>query len=700
MQLANPATEIARFLDALDPPMKMSVSQAATQYLQLDDPGGYTGPWRAEETPYLIEPMDKLASRQHESVCFVGPARCGKTAGLLLGWMAHIIINDPGPLMVVHMTQDKAEQFSKVDVHNTLNASPELRDRLSPRAHHNGIRMRLLRNGMVMVFGHPAASHMAGSTYRYVMLTDYDRYPDKAGKGGNVYGLALKRTQTLMSRGKLLVESSPEHDIVDPNWRPASRHEAPPTGGIMGIYNRSDRHRWYWQCLDCREWFEAAPGLALFSLLPPEDELLEIVRGADLGKMATDTAKVVCPHCSSIIGPEHKSALNKSGKWVADGHTINQDGSIDGGKPSASIAGYWLGGVAAAYQTWTSIVHRYLMALRQYALAGDEGELRNTCNVDQGAPYMPRHLVEMARSDGALAEDLPRYVVPDQARFVIAAVDVQGGTKGRFVVQVYAIGPGMEQWIIDRYSITDSPRGEGIQIDPAGYPEDWDALTSRVINATYRTSGEYELRTLLTVIDSGGEAGVTANAYAWYRRIAQAGQQSKVMLVKGASTASDSPIRKANARDVRGKPLRDVPLVMVNTNFFKDTVASYRRRKAPGPGYMHYPEWLPDSFYDELAAETRDKSGKWKKVRARNEALDLWVYVLAGCWKLGAHKLKWDKPPPWAMPADENSQRVTADERREEQAGRQAKPPESKPSSIVSDFDAMPNINITNDSWT
>jgi phage terminase large subunit GpA-like protein len=69
-----------------------------------------------------------------------------------------------------------------------------------------------------------------------------------------------------------LVESSPGEPLKDPNWKPARRTRRRPLSGILGIYNRSDRRRWYWRCPHCNDRFEAAPGLSLFNL-PPEDQL-------------------------------------------------------------------------------------------------------------------------------------------------------------------------------------------------------------------------------------------------------------------------------------------------------------------------------------------------------------------------------------------------------------------------------------------
>ncbi|MCM4841582.1 phage terminase large subunit family protein, partial [Escherichia coli] len=65
-----------------------------------------------------------------------------------------------------------------------------------------------------------------------------------------------KRTTTFMSSGMTLVESSPGRDVKDVKWRRTSPHEAPPTTGILSLYNRGDRRRWYWPCPHCGEYFQ------------------------------------------------------------------------------------------------------------------------------------------------------------------------------------------------------------------------------------------------------------------------------------------------------------------------------------------------------------------------------------------------------------------------------------------------------------
>lgn len=63
---------------ALRPPNRLPVSRGAAQSLRIARPGGSTGMWNPAETPYMVEPMDMLASRRHSAVVFVAPAQTGK----------------------------------------------------------------------------------------------------------------------------------------------------------------------------------------------------------------------------------------------------------------------------------------------------------------------------------------------------------------------------------------------------------------------------------------------------------------------------------------------------------------------------------------------------------------------------------------------------------------------------------------------
>lgn len=673
---------------ALKPPARVTIAEGAAQNLKIVQTGGSADYWSSEETPYMVEPMNTLASRKHEGVVFVGPARTGKTESLITGWMANSIVNDPGDMAIIHMDREKAREFSLTTIDRALRNSENLKAMMSSNANADNTHDKLFKHGMWVRIAWPTVSNMSGSTYRYMALTDYDRMPDDIGGEGAAFYLALKRIQTFLSRGMCMAESSPGRDLTDPYWIPTTAHEGPPVGGIVGLYNTSDRRRLYWKCHDCFEWFEARPGVDLFGL-PNWLDLMEEIRSVNITAMAAKFSHVICPHCGSLHFPKQKKELNTKARWLADGLRLDRYDDLHGEALTSTIAGYWLGGVAAAFQPWHSIVTRYLQALRQYATSGMEEALKNTFNVDQGLPYISRHLVEAGMTD-TKPEDradtkLERYVVPEWARYVQASVDVQGGTKARFDVQVHAVGEFGEQALVNRFSITESRRdGIGQQwapIDPAGYAEDWDRITEEVVRSTYRTPIDgHEIRVRMTIVDSGGEDGVTARAYDWMRRCRRAGLANRVMLYKGlpgktGPTKVPTPlIRESMLGGRNPREKGDVPVYVCNSDLLADTVAANLKRTIPGPGYYHFPEakgpknpngWLPEAFFDEMKAEVRGEDGKWSQVKTRNETWDHlkmhWVAYL----RLGCDKIKnWSNVPDWAAPLERNSEVITSEQRR------------------------------------
>ena len=684
--------DVCRSWQAALPPNRVSVSEGAAHNLVIKRPGGAGGPWNPLETPYMVEPVDMLGSRRHSAVCFCGPAQTGKTVGLGEGWMAHAVVNDPGDMLIVQMTQDKAREYSKQRIDRAIKNSPHLWAQRSAMARDDNLHDKQFRNGMWVRIAWPTATNLSSTSYRYVFGTDYDRWPDNIDGEGDGFTLMGKRVTTFLSRGMVAVESSPGRPIVDPTWRPASAHEAPPVGtdetggGVLGIYNRSDRRRWYWKCPHCGDWMEARPGLGLFNL-PSDDELLESIRDIDIDKFARQHARAICPNSGCVIAPGLREEMNRNGRWLQDGLRIDALDRVSGDARTSSIAGYWLGGAAATYVTWEMLIRKHLQALLEFELNGSELQLMTTANTDQGIPYMSRLLAEAARAAerGQKTEvELQRYVVPDWARFLAASVDVQGGKNARFVVQVHAVGDHKRQQLVDRYPILWSKRpGMGEEfapIDPAAYPEDWDILTEKVVLATYKTSDPTrEMRVRATAVDSGGEDGVTANAYAWWRRLRRDGKglHDRVALTKGANTRVDWHIRETMVGGKQGSG--DVPLQLYDPNKFKDMVAHGLSRREPGPGYYHFPTprgplnpagWVTQAFFDELQAEVRQEDGTWMQIKPRNESLDLCCMILVLCLLMGTDKRRdfWAAPPAWARLATDptHSEMVTPEERREE----------------------------------
>lgn len=424
--------------------------------------------------------MNCTASREYDAVIFVGPARTGKTIGLIDGWIVYTIVCDPSDMLVVQMTEDKAREHSKKRLDRTFRSSAAVKKRMSPRRNDNNVHDKTFRDGSFLKIGWPSVNIMSSSDYRFVALTDYDRFPENIDSEGDGFSTASKRTTTFMSAGMTLVESSPGRDICDSKWRRKSPHEAPPTTGILSLYNRGDRRRWYWPCPHCGEYFQ-----------PAMDAMTGYRNEPDPFK-ASEAAYLLCPHCSGIITAEKKRELNSAGVWLREGQVIDRNGNVSGEPRRSRIASFWMEGPAAAYQTRAQLVYKLLTAEQEYEATGSEETLRAVINTDWGLPYLPRASMEQRKSEllEQRAEPVPSRSVPDGVNFLVATVDVQAGRHRRFVVQVTGYGSRGERWIIDRYNITQSLRsdcdGESQRIDPASYPEDWDVLLTDVFHKAGR----------------------------------------------------------------------------------------------------------------------------------------------------------------------------------------------------------------------
>lgn len=631
-------------------PRRMRVADAVAQYMRVPMGAGNSVPWDPLVAPYVIEPMNCLASREYDAVIFVGPARTGKTIGLIDGWVIYNVICDPADMLIIQMTEEKAREHSKKRLARTFRVSPEVVSRLSPNKNDNNVYDRTFLAGNYLKIGWPSVNIMSSSDYKCVALTDYDRFPEDIDGEGDAFSLASKRTTTFMSSGMTLVESSPGRDVKDVKWRRTSPHEAPPTTGILSLYNRGDRRRWYWPCPHCGEYFQ------------PCGDVVAGFRDIADPVLASEAAYIQCPSCSGRILPEQKRELNGRGVWLRDGESINADGSRYGDPRRSRIASFWMEGPAAAYQTLSQLVYKLLTAEQEYETTGSEETLKTVINTDWGLPYLPRASMEQRKREllEQRAEPVPSRSVPDGVNFLVATVDVQAGRHRRFVVQVTGYGSRGERWIIDRYNITQSLRGdsdgESQRIDPASYPEDWDVLLTDVFHKSWPLASDpsQQMRLMAMAVDSGGEDGVTDNAYKFWRRCRRDGLGKRIYLFKGDSIRRAKLISRTFPDNTgrtgrRAQAAGDVPLWLLQTDALKDRVNNALWRDSPGPGYVHFPDWLGSWFYDELTYEERSSDGKWSKPgRGANEAFDLMVYAEALVILHGYEKIRWPDAPEWA----------------------------------------------------
>ena len=661
---------------AARPPVRMTVSQAAEKFRKLNNPGSYVGPLLNDRTPYLVEPMDTLQSLQHRGMIFVGPAQSAKTE-MFLNWVAYGVKCDPADMMLVHMTQAAARDFSMRRIDRMHRHSPDVGEMLVGGKAGSNTYDKHYKSGMMLTLSHPSVTELSGKPVPRVFLTDYDRMPDDVDGEGNPFDLAQKRTTSFGRYGMTAAESSPGFEVQNPKWQRTSTHEAPPTKGILALFNKGDRRLWFWECVACHGKFE--PAFKLLSWPDTQDV-------AEAAEMTT----LKCPHCGidyhhdPMNGMPGKHEMNSHGRWIRDGQIWLPSGEVIGTAIRSETASFWLKGVAAAFlpEGWGGLVSKFILAEREYQNNGSESSLKTTVNVDQGEPYLPKSVANdrVPETIKELIAPFPSGWVPEWVRFLVATVDVQ---SNRFEVQVHGISLNWDVTVVDRFSIQKAKRldedNEHLRVSPGAHPEDWKLLMEQVLLKSYPLldgSGR-RMAVKLTLCDSGGKEGVTSAAYEFVRWLRtgkspeqaggdegtydwRPGMAGRFMLLKGAST-KDAPRIQVSYPDSQRKDRNagargEIPVLLLNVNTLKDMVDKRLDRKTAG-GRFIFPEDLDDNFYIELTVEVKDPAKGWINPRGfRNESWDLLTYCLAATLTptINIEHMDHENPPSWAAEWDAN----------------------------------------------
>lgn len=602
-----------------------------------------------------------LASPDLDAVIFVGPAQCGKTE-LILNWAGYCIRADPSDMTIFSPTQNNARDFSNRRI-DRLHRDSELvgKELLEARDADNKFDKHY-KNGSILGLAWPTKAELAGKPIPRIALTDRDRMDDDIEDEGDPFDLATKRTTSFGSFAMTLCESSPSRDIKDYRYVPKTRHEAPPCDGILELYNRGDRRRWYIPCGRCGEFLE------------PRFELLEWEPIPSILD-AAESVRLKCPICEGRVHPDERFTLAQNGLWLPDGCSI-VNGEVSGTPRRTKFASYWLEGSSAAFTNWPKLVASYLTAEEAFDSTMNEEPLKKFYNTDLGRPYKPKAMEHERTPEDmmAVAEDFGRneetgdIEIISEVAFLIATVDVQ---KNMFVVQVWGIIPGepYDIVLVDRYDIRKSKDrydadGDKEWVKPGTYLEDWDLVYDQVIKKTYPMQGRDE-RMAIRIIgcDSGGKAGVTANAYAFWRLMKAIGLGNRFLLLKGTGRPTAPQVQetwpdasdKKNLATARG----DVPVWQLNSNQLKNEANNRLASQVKNKGMVRIPKWMPDWLFKEFCSEILKDKG-WVKAPGirNNEAWDLLYYAIGLCMSKYIRCERptfWDKVPVWADPNDENN---------------------------------------------
>lgn len=663
---------LADSMPLLDAPSRMAPTEAASRYIRVETRGVWQN-FDPDVTPYMIEPANSVQSRLYKGGAFVGPSQSGKTMALITTAL-HPVVCDPKPVLIIHMDRPSRDRWVEESLNPVIQNSPDVKDRLG-RSRDDDTFSRKRFKGMRLNLGYPTPQWLSSAKYGLVAMTDYDHFPPELGvrkeaPEGTPFDMGMQRIKTFLSRGFVFAESTPAWPVIDPDWQPSkdAPHALPPVRfGIVPLYNRGTRGRWYWECRDCGELYEPT-----FERLHYDHTLSP--------REAGEQAEMECAHCGSLVAANHKNEFNRrahrgQGGWL---HEAERDGKLvpfgDSGIRGTEIASWALNGAAATFANWSDLVARRMEALRHLADLGEDIQLSRFYYTDLGVPYIR----PSGNEDGGLsvqylrdtARPVQKGIAPDWVRFVTITVDVQ---DAYFPVQVTGFGEDGTSVVIDRFDITQPPAGapdakadadgNRRRIRPPRYEEDWAALVPLAERVVPVEGQAFGLRPLGVVVDFQGSPGVSDNAEKFLLGRRRAGQGSLWRLSRGLGGWKVPRIRYASPeRGSGGKAARNIKLLSMGVDRIKDTVsAALAKAEVGATGAMYLGDWMSENkdMLQEYVAEERGSDGWVKKPgQVRNEGTDLSVQARALAEHKGLLRIDPLNPPVWAIGGAQNSNAV------------------------------------------
>ena len=601
--LASAEAAVLRGLAAaMVPPPPPDITRWCEENIVFDERSPIPGPFRIERFPFLRE-IHEVLSPEHPAreVTVRGSAQWGKTVSLLNPTVA--AWHEYGPLdsLVVHPTTSAATEWVRNKWMPMRRQAPSLREifgegrgeQTDTLSNQETIR----RDGSLKVVSAGSPDDLAGTTRRLVIMDDAAKF--EMTPKGDPEQLAASRASGFED-AKIVRISTPQ--ILG-------------TCRITRAFLRSDQRFYHVPCPHCG------------NMAPLTWENFR--RSIDPERL--HAAHFTCEACNGAIAHSHKVAMIGAGRWVAH-------------NPRGDHPGFHLWRAYVPQRDWASIAVEYAQVMGWTGLTvtqASEEEIRGQVEAGTEQTYwndvlgLPFEQASKGPDWEALRDRtenaepgtvLARGVVPSCGVLLTAGVDCQAD---RIEVSIVAYGRNYRRWVVDHVVI---PHHVG--------DDDGRAALDALLKATWRTDLGLRLPLDMMAVDEGS---FTEDVRDWAKRH----PWTRVILIKGASTAN-GPIlrpqadRKANGRQVR----RQKRGWMLNVSQLKGDFYGWLAKEDPTErGYVAFALGLGDEYYRQITSEVRvlkrAPSGtmvaRWELVETgrRNECLDTMNYSEAAARKKG-----------------------------------------------------------------
>ena len=588
------------------------------------------GLYRSIAVPNMRAPQADFTDDEVEIIVLMAAVQVTKST-TMYNMLGYCIDEQPGPAGWVVPTENAVGVASGV-VKAMTHDSPAV------RRHWDGTPRALSLNKHVfdtmtvnfMWAGSPTT--LAMRSQRYLFIDEPDKFVLFSGRDANPIDLAIWRTTTYAD-AKVVIACTP----------------TTPDGQIATWYGGSNEQQYYCPCPHCGE-FRVWKFVQLKcpKTLRDPDEII-----------ASEDVWYECEVCGCKIREDVKAELVSAGKWLPNGRTMDADGNISGrAKRTKRISGYQVSALLSPFPkvTWPRILAHWFQSNTAEGIAA--GALMNFHNNIEGIPHVEAGRRLKAKDLHRLTGGFSKGTVPDWCRLLVASADYHETQRGivRIDWEVRGFGYGCRNAVV-----------------ASGYATSWEEYDEAVLLSPFPWSDATanEENPFLAVCCSFEDAKyMSVKVYEHCLR-----HRGVCFPINGIGGGCRTPVRMSDLEQAtrmrmttkQKRRYRGMQLVLIDTDFFKDTVTSWAADTLDAEGNVTAPALtefyaeIPPLYFREFTNEQKVRTinkrtgaarWTWQPISkgAQTHCLDTAVYAAAAGWFKKAFWLK-DPALPASKPA-------------------------------------------------
>lgn len=427
---------------------ELTVSQWAEKYRVLDESSNLSGKWSNAVTPYLVGIMDTFNDPHIREVYLCKGSQLGGTEALI-NMLAYLIVEEPGPTMIVYPSDDLAKDISNDRLKPAFRLIPQIKKRFYENSSKE-LRLKF-KDMTIYLRGAGSPSKLASKAIKYLFFDEIDKMGGASKKEASPYSLAMERIKTFKSQSKVFACSTP---TLKTNY-------------IWQLHDGADEVREYFvPCPHCGEKIRLE--FKQIKFCDDEEKQMSPYERAK-------TSAYICPECGCVIEDRDKPRMLRSGEWRA----VKKRGI---GEPKT--IGFRINSLYSVFVTWADAAEEFLKS------KDDPEMLQNFANSWLAEPWEDTKLKTTAELVKERQTEYEEFEVPDWAIELTGGIDVQE-TCVYWVIRAWG-----EHWTSQLIA-----RGQEIDL--------W--KTDAIMNLNYEKRDGTKLTPSLVLVDSGDQTDMVYN---------------------------------------------------------------------------------------------------------------------------------------------------------------------------------------------